>query len=562
MTVNCFKKLCLKARTDKADQIHDYYIKLENIINETVYEQAEEFSRQLQIKDNMIKNISYKQEQDLLLKYDNRRCLYICGIKEGDKITIGKFGITSNICQRFQTHKKEISTDLVLLHVLESVYNTVIENKIKELCNHPGDMLYGKRITRTYNDKIQTELIQFDDDFTHEKFWLKVLNIEKSLNKDEIFLQMETKIEMYEVEISKLRLEHQSIIAKKENQIAKLNRLHVLDEIHYPVTAYLINTKQEVVFQSTGEVQHYFNVCSNTLKNYIDKRRHLNGAILRSRKYDYYWAVPDNFKFCEFVKPTTQNIFIKSVNKTTGEVIYYNSITEASLYLQNQLDEKEIVGETEESLLIKKALSELLRGIPTRKKIINEYTWYKMRDIGYIVNANGTRNDIEQAESTVTDENAEDIIVKDITTGIERVHKSTDDFFAIYKLNDLSKYINKPMNFRQYTFRTNGQPIWEPPDKYMHDPERKSTMEFYVIKVENKATGLILYSDSVRYVLKHIFPELTVDEIKTLYNTVHKNLNKNSVYDAEKMTRCKDYVFTKYEKYGKLIKGDDVEIIN
>jgi hypothetical protein len=33
LTVNCFKKLCLKSRTEKADQIHDYYIALEEIIH-------------------------------------------------------------------------------------------------------------------------------------------------------------------------------------------------------------------------------------------------------------------------------------------------------------------------------------------------------------------------------------------------------------------------------------------------------------------------------------------------------------------------------------------------
>jgi phage anti-repressor protein len=29
MTIRTFKKFCMKARTDKADEIHDYYIKLE-----------------------------------------------------------------------------------------------------------------------------------------------------------------------------------------------------------------------------------------------------------------------------------------------------------------------------------------------------------------------------------------------------------------------------------------------------------------------------------------------------------------------------------------------------
>ena len=41
LTVQCFKKLCLKSKTTRADEIHDYYLGLEEILNETV---AEEFN--------------------------------------------------------------------------------------------------------------------------------------------------------------------------------------------------------------------------------------------------------------------------------------------------------------------------------------------------------------------------------------------------------------------------------------------------------------------------------------------------------------------------------------
>jgi hypothetical protein len=39
LTVNTFKKFCLKAGTKKADEIHDYYIKLEEILQETLVEE-------------------------------------------------------------------------------------------------------------------------------------------------------------------------------------------------------------------------------------------------------------------------------------------------------------------------------------------------------------------------------------------------------------------------------------------------------------------------------------------------------------------------------------------
>lgn len=42
LNINTFKKLCLKANTEKADKIHDYYIKLEMVYNELMKEEIEE----------------------------------------------------------------------------------------------------------------------------------------------------------------------------------------------------------------------------------------------------------------------------------------------------------------------------------------------------------------------------------------------------------------------------------------------------------------------------------------------------------------------------------------
>ena len=43
MNINTFKKLCLKSDTKKADEIHDYFIKLEELTLETITEESIEF---------------------------------------------------------------------------------------------------------------------------------------------------------------------------------------------------------------------------------------------------------------------------------------------------------------------------------------------------------------------------------------------------------------------------------------------------------------------------------------------------------------------------------------
>ena len=47
LNVETFKKFCLKAGTKKADEVHDYFIKLENIMFEIAKEECEELKTQL-----------------------------------------------------------------------------------------------------------------------------------------------------------------------------------------------------------------------------------------------------------------------------------------------------------------------------------------------------------------------------------------------------------------------------------------------------------------------------------------------------------------------------------
>ena len=81
LTVNTFKKFCLKAGTSKADEVHDYYIKLEELLNETINDESNELRRQLEYQtkhylcemDKMKKKIEKKKK----VKYELSNSLYI-----------------------------------------------------------------------------------------------------------------------------------------------------------------------------------------------------------------------------------------------------------------------------------------------------------------------------------------------------------------------------------------------------------------------------------------------------------------------------------------------------
>jgi MSV199 domain len=52
LNVKTFKKFCLKAGTKKADEIHDYYTNLEELLQETINEQTNELCEQIRVKND------------------------------------------------------------------------------------------------------------------------------------------------------------------------------------------------------------------------------------------------------------------------------------------------------------------------------------------------------------------------------------------------------------------------------------------------------------------------------------------------------------------------------
>ena len=63
LTVHTFKKFCLKANTKKADEIHDYYIKLEELLQETIMEQTNELQLQLENRKDFEEKLLNNQKE-------------------------------------------------------------------------------------------------------------------------------------------------------------------------------------------------------------------------------------------------------------------------------------------------------------------------------------------------------------------------------------------------------------------------------------------------------------------------------------------------------------------
>jgi len=125
LTIKCFKSLCLKAQTKKANKIHEYYLKMEEMLHEIVGEETDELRLQLEQKDAVIKqkedetNSILKQHylenhQKFLQIYNDKKVVYIIFLKEhmenGEKKQILKIGKTENLTRRI----KEIAAEFMV----------------------------------------------------------------------------------------------------------------------------------------------------------------------------------------------------------------------------------------------------------------------------------------------------------------------------------------------------------------------------------------------------------------------------------------------------------------
>ena len=240
MTIHTFKKLCLKSNTKKAEEIHEYYIKLEELTQEITNEESIELRKQLQIKEQeLIEQIEINEteKQDLLEKTildqfpENTQCIYYGEIDDVDSkgYKLAKYGNSNNLLKRIEQHKKTY-TNFRLKAAFKVKNKIEIENAIKK-----HNILKNRLRSIMINDICYRELIALDDEV------FKIKNIEEYFK--EIIKENEYNIENYNLllkkndelqnEIYKLKdelNEKDNIIKNNSNKINKLEH-DITDEI-------------------------------------------------------------------------------------------------------------------------------------------------------------------------------------------------------------------------------------------------------------------------------------------------------------------------------------------
>jgi hypothetical protein len=205
LNIDTFKKFCLKAGTKKADEIHEYFIKLENIMFEITKEECEDLKNQLQlleenknkeIEEKILKQKALEREKILLDKFASSGALiYIIKVKTYENGSyVVKIGHSQKGIQiRYNEHKHNYDDCLLLdcfnvdkskefEHFLHH-HSLIAPNKVRNLEEHEKEnelFLIGKNLT------YQMVLKLIDDNIANYNYKVSELLLENKMLKAEL----------------------------------------------------------------------------------------------------------------------------------------------------------------------------------------------------------------------------------------------------------------------------------------------------------------------------------------------------------------------------------------
>jgi hypothetical protein len=258
LNIKTFKLLCLKAATERANEIHEYYITLEQTLQDILNEETNELRLQLENKNKEIDektkelkekdNKSKKEKENLREKTlleqfpNNVECVYYGLIDNTNdaKEKLIKFGQSNNLSQRVMNHKKTY-TNFRLVNAFRVENKQLIENEIKThkilstyrrsiIINNTNytEILALNGITITNLD-VYIKNIICSNQFTVENFAI-LLDENIKLKEDNLLLKEEN--EKLKIENKKLLKNYRlKIISKQQETQEVMNK-----EINDPIT--------------------------------------------------------------------------------------------------------------------------------------------------------------------------------------------------------------------------------------------------------------------------------------------------------------------------------------
>ena len=313
LTIKTFKKYCLKANTKKANTISEYFIDLEEIVQETINEQSKEMRECL---FDQKQRISKLEEENDKLKEENREKEHVLYAFLKDKNNKSnnqiKFGKTTNIISRERSYKTSNPNTVLLRKIsCENIHDS--ENWLFDILKRLDCHIKGE----VYDIETDNALIIMDFVYYMDKLFGKKFHIERLKRINE---KMDSVIN---------DLTPMEIKFKKETTKNKKNPVNVINgRSKGKIISRDLKTGEEVIYNNKNKCP----IDSNLLKkSLLDKPKQAYGKHWRTFGKPY-WIPPQSLVYDDNTYESSKG-YIRSYNAQTGEIRIYESTVSASKFL-------------------------------------------------------------------------------------------------------------------------------------------------------------------------------------------------------------------------------------
>jgi hypothetical protein len=320
LNINTFKKFCLKAGTNKADEIHDYYIKLETVLQEVLVEESNELRQQiLQIDDKnkqeydakLAKQKCIEREKILMQEYATSGALfYIMKVKTFENgqyiIKIGES--RKGVLGRYNEHKTKYEECLLLdcfavnksrdFETFMKEHDSVRRNRVTDLPGHETELelfLIGRNLSYpALLDIINNNIKYFNNNDTHklelEIQQLKLMLEMKTSNNDNMLIhELLQTVKQLSCKIDNLETVNLDILSK-------INSTQIKTTTGFNQPLVTVGPRLQKINPETMAIVKVYESVAECLKeyNFKVKRPSIDKAVTENTVYnEYRWAFVD-----------------------------------------------------------------------------------------------------------------------------------------------------------------------------------------------------------------------------------------------------------------------------
>ena len=356
LNVNTFKKFCLKAGTKKADEIHEYFIKLEEILQEVLIEEGNELKQQiLQIEDKkkqeydakLAKQKCLEREKILMQEYATSGALfYIMKVKtfENGQYVIKIGESRKGVLGRYNEHKTKYEECLLLdcfavnksrdFETFIKEHDSIRRNRVTDLPGHETELelfLIGKNLSYpALLDIINNNIKYFNNNDTHklelEIQQLKLMLEMKTSNNDNVLIH-----ELLQT-VKQLSGKIDNLEAMNLDILSKINSTQIKTTTGFNQPLVTVGPRLQKINPETMAIVKVYESVAECLKeyNFKVKRPSIDKAVKENIVYnEYRWSFVDRNldpNIIHNLPPTketkTQNLgYIAKLNNEKTEIL-------------------------------------------------------------------------------------------------------------------------------------------------------------------------------------------------------------------------------------------------